>query len=425
IPMYLKRLSEELTRASIETHRANEAKSRFVAGIVRDFGAPLERLADRVEDLRKTSLDAAQRDRLEAIRGTTRALRALVDEVVDIATPEAVTGEWARAKAGGDRAVLEPRGRQSPCDARGASSGDPGGTGDAAHPIPAQAPATAPRSGAHAATNIIAFGNPFLRHRSRVRSLHVLIAERDATQRATLQRLLHKAGHRVTCVDEHDDVAGVLAATRFDLVIADVVAAAAFEGGRDAATARTPLLVLADAPGSKSLPTGEGAAVWRVLGRPVSTTPLLDALAEIGHRGRHGDAPRTESAKRVEDIEFDSAVLDELASIGMGEAFEREFIAECLADAGRSLGLLAESASRSDWMQVREHANAIGGVAGNVGLTKLSRLAGELRRAPDWQLAGEWRVRVAVLRDRLADGRRVLDARLARHGLDDPASRSD
>ncbi|HEY4560505.1 MAG TPA: hybrid sensor histidine kinase/response regulator, partial [Lysobacter sp.] len=68
IPLYLKRLSEELTRASIETHRANEAKSRFVAGIARDFGAPLERLADRVDDLRKTSLDAAQRDRLEAIR---------------------------------------------------------------------------------------------------------------------------------------------------------------------------------------------------------------------------------------------------------------------------------------------------------------------------------------------------------------------
>ena len=419
IPLYLMGLAEELSRTSIETHRESEAKSRFLSGIAQEFGAPLERLAGSVEDLCKTSLGAAQRERLDAIRGTTRALQALVNEVGDIATPAADSTGASRAKARDGGSVPGSLGGQGGCDSRGASSGnarDPApliGTG-----------ATAPQSGVLGA-NVIAFGNPFLRHRSRVRSLHVLIADRDTAHRATIQRLLEKAGHRAACVDEDDDIAATLARTPFDLVIADVTTAAAFNRECDAAGARTPLLVFADVPESEAFSPGEAAAVWCVLAKPASTIRLLDALAEIGRGGRQGSAPRSNVPGRVDDIEFDPAVLDELASIGMGEAFEREFIAECLADASRSLGLLAESASRSDWMQVREHANAIGGVAGNVGLTKLSRLAGEVVRAPDWQLAGEWRDHIATLRDRLEDGRRALDARLDRYGVGDPASRSD
>ena len=59
------------------------------------------------------------------------------------------------------------------------------------------------------AENIIAFSDPFLRHRARVRSLQVLVADDHAANRMVLQRLLQKAGHRVTCVTDGE---GVLAA---------------------------------------------------------------------------------------------------------------------------------------------------------------------------------------------------------------------
>ena len=51
----------------------------------------------------------------------------------------------------------------------------------------------------------------------------------------------------------------------------------------------------------------------------------------------------------------------------------------CLADAERGIGHLAEFASRSDWMQVRELAHAVKGVAGNVGLVKLAADAGDVQ----------------------------------------------
>ena len=52
------------------------------------------------------------------------------------------------------------------------------------------------------AENVIAFSDPFLRHRVRVRSMQLLIADDHAANRMMLQRLLQKAGHRVAAVDD-------------------------------------------------------------------------------------------------------------------------------------------------------------------------------------------------------------------------------
>jgi two-component system sensor histidine kinase RpfC len=153
------------------------------------------------------------------------------------------------------------------------------------------------------------------------------------------------------------------------------------------------------------------AGSWGVLARPVATARLLDMFGEIAE-GRAGGRARYEpAAERIDASVFDPAVLDELASIGTGGSFERRFTAECLADAERGIGLLADCASRSDWAQIREHALAIKGVAGGVGLVRLAATAGEMTRMPDWQLAGEWRSRVSTLRERLAQGRELLATR--------------
>src|SRR5690606_13312209 len=49
--------------------------------------------------------------------------------------------------------------------------------------------------------NVISFADPFLRHRARVRPMHVLAADDYEANRTVLQRLLRKAGHRATVVD--------------------------------------------------------------------------------------------------------------------------------------------------------------------------------------------------------------------------------
>jgi two-component system sensor histidine kinase RpfC len=301
--------------------------------------------------------------------------------------------------------------------------------------VPPQALDSAPEQ--PPAANVIAFSNPFLRHRARVRALNVLVADDNAANRMVLQRLLQKAGHRSTCVDGAEDVLDMLADAHFDLVIADLHMPGMsgvdmlrhlrlIEAG---VARRTPVVILSADVTPASIQACQDAGAWGFLAKPVSTAKLLDVLSAIADNG-DGSArpPRTvvQPTERADGTVFDPAVLDELAAIGMGDSFEREFTAECLADAERGIGQLADCASRSDWMQVREHAHAIKGVAGNVGLVQFATTAGEMMRLPDWQLAGEWRSRVSTLRECLAQGRQLLAARRREPGArGDPAARSD
>ncbi|MGY4516182.1 ATP-binding protein [Lysobacter sp. HA18] len=284
--------------------------------------------------------------------------------------------------------------------------------------------------------NVIAFSNPFLRHRARVRPLHVLVADDNAANRMVLQRLLQKAGHRSTCVDGAEEVLDLLAESHFDLVICDLHMPGmsgvdmlrhlrVMEAG---STSRTPVVILSADVTPSAIQGCHDAGAWGFLAKPVSTAKLLDMLGDVAEREgmpTRAAKPAAPVAERNDDTVFDPAVLDELASIGMGDAFEREFTSECMADAERGITLMEECATRGDWTEMREHAHAVKGVAGNVGLVRLSLLAGEMMRLPDWQLSREWRLRLDSLRERLTQGRDILAARRSRDGRNDPALRSD
>ena len=272
------------------------------------------------------------------------------------------------------------------------------------------------------AANVISFGDPFLRHRARVRSLEILIADDHAANRMVLQRLLQKAGHRVVSVEDGEQVLDALAANNFDAAIVDLhmpgvsgldllreLRVMEAGGGK-----RTPVLVLSADVTPESIQKCAQAGARAFLPKPVVAARLLDTLAEIATNGQVV-ASQPITAARVElpvsDDAFDPAVLLELGSLGMGETFVREFITQCLRDADSCIAALEKAGEGGEWNAVRDHAHALKGVSSNLGLVKLATTASEWMRLPDWQLAREWRSRLAVLRERLAQGRTALDAR--------------
>ena len=113
---------------------------------------------------------------------------------------------------------------------------------------------------------------------------------------------------------------------------------------------------------------------------------------------------------RVDGV-FDAGVLDELAALGMGDYFEREFITQCLADAESCIAGFAAAGESGDWDLLRDQAHALKGVASNLGLVKLASASSEVMGLADWQLVNEWRRRLGNLGDGLAQGRMALDAR--------------
>ena len=271
------------------------------------------------------------------------------------------------------------------------------------------------------AENVIAFSDPFLRHRVRVRSMQLLIADDHAANRMMLQRLLQKAGHRVAAVDDGEAVLTALEDGAFDAAIIDLhmpglsgldllrqLRVMEAGGGR-----RTPVLVLSADVTPESIQRCEQAGARAFLSKPVSAARLLDTLAEVAVTGKAASSVPSarEDLAPVGDGALDNAVLDELAQLGMGTGFEREFVAQCLADAGASVDALERSADAGEWDAMREHAHALKGVATNVGLVRVAALSGELMRLAEWQLAREWRQHVVTLRERLRQGRSALATR--------------
>ncbi|HYM85699.1 MAG TPA: ATP-binding protein, partial [Pseudoxanthomonas sp.] len=272
----------------------------------------------------------------------------------------------------------------------------------------------------HGAENVIAFSDPFLRHRARVRSLQILVADDHEANRMVVQRLLQKAGHRVVCVNGGEEVLDALEIADYDTVIVDLHMPGIsgldllkqlriMEAGGGP---RTPVLVLSADVTPDAISRCEQAGARAFLAKPIVATRLLDVLAEIALNGRV-TAPVQVSRPQlpVSDDVLDPGVLDELSALGMGDAFEREFIVQCLNDADGCLGAMAHAMESGNGGHMREHAHALKGVASNLGLVKLAAASGELMLLGDAQMSKEWRHRLAMLNANLSHGRAALEVR--------------
>lgn len=282
--------------------------------------------------------------------------------------------------------------------------------------------------------NVIAFADPFLRHRARVRSMQILVADDHEANRMVLQRLLQKAGHRVMCVDGGEAVLDALAESEFDAAIVDLhmpgmsgldmlkeLRVMQSGGGP-----RTPVMVLSADVTPEAIQRCTQAGAHAFLAKPVVAVRLLDTLAEIANNANlKNAAPLVVRAPVQLDGVLDTGVLDELASLGMGDGFEREFIRQCLEDAEACLRKAQADGEAARWSEFREQSHAIKGVSGNLGLVRAANRAGELMRMADWQLKAEWQARLAVLQGAIKEGRQALDARAERkaRGAADDAER--
>ena len=281
------------------------------------------------------------------------------------------------------------------------------------------------------AENVIAFGDVFRRHRARVRSMQVLVADDHVANRMVLQRMLQKAGHGVVTVDNGDDALSALEAGGFSLAIVDLHMPGVsgldllrelrvMEAG---SSTRTPVVVLSADVTPESIQRCREAGAYSFLPKPVVAARLLDTLADIAAPGQAPAPPQPFrfELSPLQDNVFDAAVLEELSGLGMGEDFEREFIAQCLRDAEGCLDMLGQAGEAEEWDALRDHAHALKGVASNLGLVRLAADSSEVMRLAAWQLSREWRQRLQGLRDRLAQGRAALDAR-GKHAARDSES---
>jgi len=254
--------------------------------------------------------------------------------------------------------------------------------------------------------NVIAFSDPFVRHRARVRPLRILVADDQSANLMVMRRLLEKAGHKAQIVSDAEDVLNTIEVQRFDVVIIDlhmpgtsgleVIKQARFMEGSGG---HTPFIVVSADATSAAYTECERVGAFAFLTKPVVVDKLLETLAEISEGATKSNVTKSkqqadggndqQSGSHASDISDE--ILDELRQMGLGDGFIAQFLAECARDARRSVSQLESCGNAGDWEGWREACHALKGTAGNMGATRLAQSASDAMRLAHDRLANEWR----------------------------------
>ncbi len=267
-----------------------------------------------------------------------------------------------------------------------------------------------------ASANVIAFDDPFVRHRARVRSLQIIIADDQPANRIVLQRLLERAGHRLVFAEDGETALDLLETHSPDLMVIDLHMPGL--SGLDvirqarvmqAGGARTPIVVLSADATVESLQEAERAGAYAYLTKPVVVTRLLDMIAKVAaNEAFLPPAPAVATGPITA-----SNVLQELAAMNFGQKFMEDFVEQCLRDISGSMPQLRKAAVDADWDAMRDAAHAMRGVAENIGAMRLVDRCRQIMKLGSPQLALDAMVLTKDLDTLLEEAARQAKAELA------------
>src|SRR5690606_23594347 len=271
------------------------------------------------------------------------------------------------------------------------------------------------------AGNVIAFSDPFVRHRARVRPMRILVADDQSANLMVLRRVLEKAGHRPQVVDDGEDVLVALESQSFDAVIIDlhmpgasgleVLKQARF---MEAGKRRTPVIMLTADATPEARAECERAGAFAYMTKPMVVDRLLEQLAAIADGEAASRAPRAPAAPEPAPADgsvISQHILEELRDMGLGEEFVHRFLGECARDARKCLADLEAAGGAGEWDAFRDACHALKGAAGNMGAVRLSDAASQGMRMGTDTLAREWGAMVRTLRQQLEQALAALRAR--------------
>jgi two-component system sensor histidine kinase RpfC len=241
--------------------------------------------------------------------------------------------------------------------------------------------------------NVVSFDDPFVRHKARIRPLRVLVADDQATNRTVLCRILERAGHKTREAADGEQALDMLEVEDFDLAIVDMHMPR-FSGldvirqlrYMQAGGPLTPVIVLSADATAQAARNAEDAGAPAFLTKPVGVARLLETIADLISPAR---LPRVRPLSDLARPTINSAVLEELAGMRLGDAFLRDFVEQCVKDGNTCLADLRAQSGRRDWSEARESAHAFKGIAENLGAQLVAERCQQVMRAGDDALARE------------------------------------
>lgn len=251
--------------------------------------------------------------------------------------------------------------------------------------------------------NIISLEDPFVRHKARVRSQHILVADDQITNRIVLTRMLERGGHKIIAVATAEEALDALAVDDIDIVILDMHMpemsgldvlrqARVMQAGRK----QIPFIIISADATPASIHQALEAGALSYLTKPIVAHRLLDAVADSLKVDLASDPVRLRVPAPVLP-KYRASVLNDLASMQLGSEFLHDFVEQCLRDIGQCLSDFQQKSADSDWDGSRDAAHALKGIADNLGAESLSEQCKNIMRASNEMCKRDWRKQSASL----------------------------
>jgi len=239
----------------------------------------------------------------------------------------------------------------------------------------------------------------YARGASAATALRILVADDNPTNREVIGRILERAGHAVTLVNDGEQALDALEQGMPDLVVLDrnmpgmggveaLQALRLMTRGR----ARLPVIMLsADVtPEAKDEALQAGADAF--LSKPIETRRLLNEIQSLAPvapaTGRRTEAPASlhvvpgTAAPAVVNTE----TLQHLEELGSSVAFIERLVSVFLADSAAVLARMEKVLAARDYREFRSLVHAMKGSSASIGTDRLTRLCSSLGNLSDAEL---------------------------------------
>ena len=264
------------------------------------------------------------------------------------------------------------------------------------------------------------------------RPLSILVAEDKRTNQMVIAKILDRAGHRVTIVDNGEAALDILEAQDFDLVLMDVnmpvmngIEATKLYRFTSLGRPHVPIVALtADATDEVKRRCRE-AGMDACATKPIEPHRLLEIIStlvadaaeaprvapQITEAPAHASPPRI-----VREAAVDLDTIDALESLG-GKDFVDELAAQFLDDAADILRQLSDITAAGDTLAFREQLHALRSAAANIGARGIYEMCLAWRQVAPEDLASQGEIYLNGLREEFERVCAALRGRLSKRDV--------
>lgn len=227
----------------------------------------------------------------------------------------------------------------------------------------------------------------------------ILVAEDNATNQLVIRKILERAGHTATIVNNGQEALDELDNSEYNLIILDMQMP--IMGGIEAAKIynfstppekRAPIIILTANATTEALRECEEANVAAYLTKPINIQKLLSTIAGISKNLRQDNMQRpcnqenfgASAELAISDIPLiDESTINSIKELSSDDSFYRQLVSGFLSDARNLISEMEIAAAEKNYTHFSEIAHALKGSAGSIGANRLYHLCNEARLRND------------------------------------------